>query len=155
MTAKERKYVTVMSVGFPGVILWHVVCPKLCRALPEASHLTLLWPGIINHHLALLPQESDLRSVRLCKKAVRRAVGRIVIVWRYCALSPIFLLCFPVVSHFVIGVVLLSIRSMQGFQCRCCQFQVLDGPMLRRSTNAPCSVQNCHMWHGRLHIRQN
>ena len=59
MTAKERKYVTVMSVGFPGVILWHVICPKLCRALPEASHLTCLWPGIINHHLALLPQESD------------------------------------------------------------------------------------------------
>ena len=59
MTAKERKYVTVMSVGFPGVILWHVICPKLCRALPEASHFNCLWPGIINHHLALLPQESD------------------------------------------------------------------------------------------------
>ena len=62
MTAKEQEYVTVMSVGLPGVILWHVVCPKLCRALPEASHVTHLWPGIINHHLALLPQESDCRS---------------------------------------------------------------------------------------------
>ena len=59
MTAKERKYVTVMSVGFPGIILGHVVYPKLCRALPEALYLTRLWPGIINHHLALLPQESD------------------------------------------------------------------------------------------------
>ena len=59
MTAKERKYVTVMSVGFPGVILWHVICPKLCRALPEASHFTCLWPHIINQHLALLPQEFD------------------------------------------------------------------------------------------------
>ena len=59
MTAEERKYVTVMSVGSPGVILWHVVGPKLCHALPEASHLTCLWPGIINHHLVLLPQESD------------------------------------------------------------------------------------------------
>ena len=61
MTTKEQEYVTVMSVGFPGVILWHVVCPKLCRALPEASHLTRLWPGIINHRLALLPQKSDCR----------------------------------------------------------------------------------------------
>ena len=34
-------------------------CPKLCRALPEASHLTCLWTGIINHHLAVLSQESD------------------------------------------------------------------------------------------------
>ena len=49
----------VMSVGFPGVILWHVIGPKLCRALPEASHRTCLWPGIVNHHLALLLQESD------------------------------------------------------------------------------------------------
>ena len=59
MNAKERKYVTLMYVGSPGVILWHVVCPKLCRALPEALHLTCLWPGIINYHLVLLLQESD------------------------------------------------------------------------------------------------
>ena len=62
MIAKEREYVTVMSVGFPGVVLWHVVCPKLCCALPEASHLTRLWPGIINRHFALLSKESDCRS---------------------------------------------------------------------------------------------
>ena len=55
MIAKERAYVTVMSVGFPGVILWHIVCPKLCRTLPEASHITRLRPGIINRHLAQLP----------------------------------------------------------------------------------------------------
>ena len=55
MTAKEREYVAVMSVGSPGGVLGHVVCPKLCCALPEASHLTRLWPGIIN-------QESDCRS---------------------------------------------------------------------------------------------
>ena len=61
MTAKERKYVAVTSVGLPGVVLWHVACPKLCCALPEASHLTRLWPGIINRHLALLSQESDSR----------------------------------------------------------------------------------------------
>ena len=62
MTANERKYVTVMSVGFPGVILWHIVCPKLCRAVPEASsHLTRLWPGVINYNLALWHQEPDCR----------------------------------------------------------------------------------------------
>ena len=59
--AKEREYVAVMSVGSPGVVLWRVVCPKLCRALPKASHLTHPWPGIINRHLALLSQESDCR----------------------------------------------------------------------------------------------
>ena len=74
MTAKERKYMIVMSVGFLGVILWHFICPKLCRALPEASHLTCVWTGIINHHLALLSQESDC-----CPPAF----------------SEIFLLCFP------------------------------------------------------------
>ena len=59
--AKERDYVAVMSVGSPGGVLWHVVCPKLCYALPKASHLTRLWPGIINRHFALLSQESDCR----------------------------------------------------------------------------------------------
>ena len=53
MIAKEWEYVAVMSVGFPGVVFWHVVCPKLC-ALSEAAHLIRLWPGIINRHLALL-----------------------------------------------------------------------------------------------------
>ena len=72
MTAKEREYVTVMSVGFPGVILWHVVCPKLCRALPEASHLARLWPGIINHHLALLPYESDCRPSAFSEVLAKR-----------------------------------------------------------------------------------
>ena len=51
-----------MSVGFPGVVLWHVVCPKFCCALPEASQLTRLWPGIINRHFGLLSWESDCRS---------------------------------------------------------------------------------------------
>ena len=59
MIAKEREYVAVLSVGFPGVVLWHVVCPKLCCTLPEFSHLTRLWPGIMNRHFALLYQESD------------------------------------------------------------------------------------------------
>ena len=53
-SAKEREYVAVMSVGFPGVVLWHVVCPTLGCALLEASHLTRLLPGIINRHFALL-----------------------------------------------------------------------------------------------------
>ena len=39
MIAMEREYVAVMSVGLPGVILWHIV---LSRTLLEASHLTRL-----------------------------------------------------------------------------------------------------------------
>ena len=70
---------TVMSVGFPSVVLWHVVCPQLCRALPQTSHLTRLWQGITNHHLALLPQKSDCCHSAfnevLAEKAVRRSIG--------------------------------------------------------------------------------
>ena len=58
---------------------------------------------------------------------------------------------FPVVSRFIT----LSIRSMQGFSAGAVSFQVLGGQMLKRSKNVFCSVRNCHMWHGRLHIRQN
>ena len=157
MTAKVRKDVTVLSVGFPGVILWHVTCPKLCRALPEASHFTCLWPGIINQHLALMPQKNLtvvlLRSFSesTAKKAVHRALGRIVSVCRYCALSPIFLLCFPsslALHH--IGYSPVH-PSHAGIQCRCYQFlvlcgQVVDGRMMRRSTNVFCSVRSCHFW---------
>ena len=39
MTAKEREYVAVMSVGSPGVVLWHITCPKFSGALPEAGSL--------------------------------------------------------------------------------------------------------------------
>ena len=56
--AEERDYAAVMSVGSPGGVLWHVVCPKLGYALPEVSHPTRLWPGIINRHFTLLSQES-------------------------------------------------------------------------------------------------
>ena len=59
--AKERDYVAVMSVESPGCDLWHVLCPELGYAVPEASHLTRLWPGIINRHFALLSLESDCR----------------------------------------------------------------------------------------------
>ena len=34
-------------------------------------------------------------------------------------------------------------------------FEVHDGQMPRRSTNVFCSVRSCHIWHGRLHIRQS
>ena len=61
MIAEERNKVAVMSVGSPSVILWHVVCPIFGYALPEPSHLTHLWPGIINRHFSLLSQESDCR----------------------------------------------------------------------------------------------
>ena len=63
MIAKERDYVAVMSVRFPvlGVVLWHITCPKFGSTLPEASHLTRLWPGIINRQPALVSQEFDSR----------------------------------------------------------------------------------------------
>ena len=51
--AEEQDCAAVMSVGSPGGVLWHVVCPKLGYALPEVSHLTRLWPGIINRHFTL------------------------------------------------------------------------------------------------------
>ena len=60
-TAKEREYVALMSVRLPSVVLWHIICPKLCCALPEVSHLIRLWPSIINRHLAQLSQEFDSR----------------------------------------------------------------------------------------------
>ena len=56
---EERDHAAVMSVGSPGGVLWHVVCAKFGYALPEVSHLTRLWPGIINHYLILLSQEPD------------------------------------------------------------------------------------------------
>ena len=40
-----------------------------------------------------------------------------------------------------------------GIQYRYCQFLVLGGRMLRRSTNVFRTVRNCHTWHGRLHIQ--
>ena len=59
------------------------------------------------------------------KKAVRRALGRIVFVWRYCELSPISFSVFPVVLRFITGVFLLSIRSMQGFSVGAVGFRCL------------------------------
>ena len=72
MIAKEREYVAVMSVGLPGVVQWHVACPKLCCTLPEASHLTRLWPGIINCQLALLSQESESRPSAVSEVLAKR-----------------------------------------------------------------------------------
>ena len=61
MIAKERCYVAVMSVGLPGVVLWHITCPKFSSTSPEASRLTrFLWPSIVTRHLAL-SQEFDSR----------------------------------------------------------------------------------------------
>ena len=108
MIAKERERVTVMYVGFPGVILWHIVCPKLCRALPKASHLTYLWPGIINRHLALLSQESDCRPSAFSEVLAKRLF---VVHWvEWCSSGdtvyshPSSFSVFPAVSRFITGV---------------------------------------------------
>ena len=117
----------LMSVGFPSVILWHVISPKVCRALPEASHFTCLWPSTINHHLALLPQQCDF-----CHPALSEVIAknlfvvhwrRIVSVCRYSALSPIFHLCFPSSLALHHRVFLLSIRSMQEFSLGAVSFK--------------------------------
>ena len=157
--AKERDYVAVMSVGSPGGVVWHVVCPKLGYALPEVSHLTRLWPGIINRHFAQVSQEPDCRpsafSEALTEEAVRRALGRIVSVWRYRVLLPIVPFCSPssLVLHRRDFSLLHSFHT--GILCRCCQFLVHCGQMRRRSTNVFCPVSNYHTRHGRLHIRQS
>ena len=72
MIAKKREYVAMMSVGLPGVVQWRIACPKLCCTLPEASHLTRLWPSIITLHLALLPQESDSRPSAVSEVLAKR-----------------------------------------------------------------------------------
>ena len=139
MTAEERKYVTVMSVGFLGLILWHVICPKLCRALPEASHLTCLWPGITNHHLALLSQESGSRVSAFSEVLAKR---KFVVHWvELCSSGdtvfphPSSISVFPMVSRFITEVILLSIRSIQGssegaFGFRCMMVRCSGDPRM-------------------------
>ena len=99
---------------------------KLCRALPEASHLTCLWPGIIYHHHALLPQELDCCPPAFSggygKKAVHRALGR-------CFVSslPLHHRGFSPVHP-----------SHAGIQCKCCQFQVVDLLVFSSLNFCPC-----------------
>ena len=121
MIAKERECVAMMSVGLPGVVLWHIACPKLCCTLPEASHLTSLSPGIINRHLALLSQESDSRPSAASEVLAKRLF---IVHWvEWCSSGdtvysdPSSFSVFPVVSRFITGArgFLLSIRSMHGF----------------------------------------
>ena len=114
---RRHPFARILSLRFCGT----GVCPKLCRPFqrlrisPACGQLSsiiisLCCPKNLTFVL--------LRSVRY-KKAVRRALGRIVFVWRYCALSPIFLLCFPS------RVFLLSIHSMQGFSVGAVSFSCL------------------------------
>ena len=117
--AKERDYVAVMSVGSPGGGLWHVVCPELGNALPEVSHLTRLWPGIINCHFALLSRNSDCRPSAFSEALTERLY---VVHWvEWCPSGdivhshPTSLSVLPVVSCLIARVFLWSIRSRQGF----------------------------------------
>ena len=148
----------MMPVGFPGVVQRHITCPKFCSTLPEASHLTRLWPGIINRYFILLSQESDCRSSAISEVLTERLFVAHWVEW--CPSGdamysyPSSLSVLPVVSRFITRFFFLSIRST-GVLCRCCQFLVLCGQMLRRYTNVFCSVSSCHMLHGRLDIRQN
>ena len=104
----------------PGGVLWHVVCPKLGYALPEVSHLTRLWPGIINRHFALLSQEFDCCPLVLSEDMAKK---RLFVVHRVEKCSsgdivhshPSSFSVFQVVSRFITGIFLLSIFSMQGF----------------------------------------
>ena len=136
MIAKKRECVAVMSVGFPGVVLWHIVCPNLCCALPEGSHLTCLWPGVINRHFGLWSQESD------CRSSAFSEVLTFVVLATPCTLThrP---LCSP--SSLVLHRKGFSLVHPfhTGTQRRCYQSLVLCGQMLRRSMNVFCSVSSC------------
>ena len=157
--AKERDYVAVMSVGSPGGVLWHVVCPKLDYALPEASHLTRFWPGIINRHFALLSQESDCRPSAFRDALTERLF---VVHWvEWCPSDdamyshPSSLSVLPLVSRFIAGIFLLSIRSIQGF----CVGVISFWCSVVRCGGDPrmcfCPVSSCHTRHGRLQILQS
>ena len=111
--AKEREYVAVMSVGMPSGVLWHVVCPKLCCALPEASHLTRyqsssrsVVPGICQSSLWVQLGPGKRCSLCLGSNSDRLAIP--------CTLTH-FPSVFPVVSRLIIGSFFLSIRSTQRF----------------------------------------
>ena len=157
MITKKREYVAVMF-GFPGVVQRHITCPKFCSTLPEASHLTRLWPCIINRHLALLSQEFDSRPAAFSEVLTK---WLFVVHWvEWCPSGdamysqPSSLPVFPVVSCFVTSFFFLSIRST-GILCRCCHSLVTRGQLLWRSTNVFCPVSICRKWHGRLDIRQS
>ena len=127
--------------------------------LPEASHLTRLWPGIINRHLALLPQEFDSRP-----SAFSEVLAKWLFVVHWVEWCPSGDTMYSHPSSLSVFPVSLALHH-RGFslvnpfhakiKCRCHQFLVLCGRMLGRSTNVFCSVSSCHTWHGRLHIRQN
>ena len=96
-----------------------------------------------------------LRSVRPRQKSSSSCIGsnsvRLAIP---CTLTQRPLLFLPVVSFFIAGIFLWSIRSMQGF----CVGVVSFWCSVVRCVGDPRMYvlnSNCHMWHGRLYIRQN
>ena len=71
MIVKERKYVAVMSVGLPGVVLWHIACPNsVVPSRDIASH-----PFVARYHqssLRSLSQESDSRPSAVSEVLAKR-----------------------------------------------------------------------------------
>ena len=142
MTAKERKYVAVTSVGLPGVVLWHVACPKLCCALPEASHLTRLWPGIINRHLALLSQESDSRP---------SAFSEVLAIGCSSCIGSSVRLAIPCTLTHLPSLFSQSSRASSQRFFSCPSVPCRDSVLVVLSVSGAGTVT---LWHGRLQIRQ-
>ena len=119
MNVKKKDYAAVVSFRFPDVVLWHITCPKFSGSIQEASHLTRLWPDIVNRHLALLSQEFDSRHAAFSEVLAKRLFG---MHWVEQSPSgdamyshPSSHSVFPAVSCFVTWVLLLFIRAMMGF----------------------------------------
>ena len=116
---QEKPHTRGWLPSIPQANVYISFVQNFCRALPKASHLTHPWPGIINHHLALLPQEFDC-----CPPAFSEVLAKrlFIVHWVEQCLSgdivhshPSSFSVFPVVSRFITGVFLLSIRPMQEF----------------------------------------
>ena len=130
--------------------LWHWRsrrggCCTRCIILATPHRASPFLLGILSVWTVVL-----LRSVRFWQKGCSSCIGSNSVRHSHPSSS-----VFPVVSRFITGVFSFVRPFRAGIQCRCCQFQLLDGQTLRRSTKIFCSVRNCHMWYGRLRMRQN
>ena len=148
-----------MSLGLQVSSCGMSFCPKTlsCPSRGFASHLLVARDhqsssrSVAPKNLTVVPPAF---SKVMAKKAVRRALGRIVFAI-LCTLTHLPSRFSPVVSCFIREVFSPVHPFHTGIQCSCCRLQVHDDQMLTRSTNVFCSVPSCHIWHGRLHIRQN
>ena len=86
----------------------------MSSTLPEASHLTHLWPSLVKRHLALLSEDSDNRPSAFSEVLAK---WLFVVHWIEQSLSDdaMYVLSPIVPSRLVTGVLPLSIRAVRGF----------------------------------------